>query len=86
MSQFLLADRTSGINLVAENKEGDLRKLLNSKKGIKLCLGLGETLKVSAVDKEDNTVNLREVVAPKSTGLKLWSWDVNMTIMQLHED
>ena len=70
MPQLLFADRTGRIDLVAENKEGDLGELLDGKKRVKLGLGFSESLKVGTVDEKYNTVNFWEVVAPKTAGWK----------------
>lgn len=68
MSQLLLAHGTRGINLVSENKEGDLGQLLDGEKRIQLSLRLREPLEVSAVDEEDDAVDFGEVVAPETAG------------------
>lgn len=49
MSQLLLTDSTRSIDLVTENKEGNLREFLNGEKSIELGLGFGESLEVGAV-------------------------------------
>ena len=67
MPELVLAHGAGCVNLVAEDKEGDLGELLNGEEGVKLRLGLGEPLKISTVDEEDDTVDLREVVTPETT-------------------
>ena len=66
MPELVLAHSAWRINLVAQDKEGDLRELLNRQEGVELRLGLGEPFKIGAVDKEDDTVDLGEVVAPEA--------------------
>ena len=66
MPELVLAHRSGRVNLVAEDKEGNLRELLDGKEGVELRLGLREPLKVGTVDKEDDTVDLREVVPPET--------------------
>lgn len=65
MSKLLLAHRTRRVNLVAKDKERNLRELLDRKESVELGLRLCEPLEVGAVDKEDNAVDLGEVVAPE---------------------
>lgn len=66
--ELLLADSTRGVNLVAENKEGNLRELLDREECVELSLRLGEPLEVGAVDEEDDAVDLWEVVLPQAAG------------------
>ena len=66
MPELVLAHGAGCVNLVAEDKEGDLRELLDGEEGIELRLGLGEALKVGAVDEEDDPVDLGEVVPPEA--------------------
>lgn len=47
----------------------DLAPALPLTQRVELRLAFSETLSVGRVDKEDNTVNLGEVVAPETTGL-----------------
>lgn len=68
MPEFLLAHSARGINFIAKNKEGDLREFFDREKGIEFGFGLRETLKVCAIDKEDNPIDFGEVVAPEATG------------------
>ena len=65
MSELLLAHRTRRVNLVAKDKERNLRELLNRKESVELGLRLREPLEVGAVDEEDDAVDLGEVVAPE---------------------
>lgn len=71
--QLLLADGTWSINLVTQNEERDLGKLFNREQGIELGFRFREALKISAVDEEDNSIDLWEVVTPEpaSWGLRL---------------
>ena len=66
MPQLVLAHRSRRVDLVAEDKEGDLRELLDGEEGVELRLGLGEALEVGAVDEEDDPVDLGEVVPPEA--------------------
>ena len=68
MPELVLAHRSGRVNLVAEDKEGNLGEFLNGEEGIKLRLRLGESLEVGAVNQEDNTVDLGEVIAPEAAG------------------
>ena len=68
MPELLLADGTGRVDLVAEDKEGHLRELLDREQRVELGLGLRETLNVDAVDEEDDAVHLGEVVPPESAG------------------
>ena len=67
MSELFLAHSSGCVDLVAENEERNLGELLDGKKGVKFGLGLGETFNVNSIDKEDDTVDLREIVTPEST-------------------
>lgn len=64
ISEVLLAHRTRRVDLVAKNEERHLAELLDRQQRVKLGLALAESLVVRAVDKENNPVHLREVVAP----------------------
>ncbi len=66
MPELILAYRTRRVDLVAEDKERNLRELLDGEECVELRLRLGETLKVCAVNEEDDTVNLGEVVTPEA--------------------
>ena len=68
MPEFLLAHSTRCVNLVSEDKERYLSKLLDAEESVKLSLAFRETLDVRTVNKEDDTVNLGKVVAPEATG------------------
>lgn len=68
MPQLLFADGTHSVNLVTQDYEGNLGKLLDGQKRVELCFRLGETLEIGGVDEEDDTVNFREVIPPKTTG------------------
>lgn len=68
MPELVLAHGPWRVNLVAEDKEGNLGEFLNGEEGIKLRLRLGESLEVGAVNQEDNTVDLGEVIAPEAAG------------------
>ena len=66
MPKLVLADGARRVDLVAEDKERNLRELLDGEQRVELRLGFGEPLEVCSVDKEDNAVDLREVVAPEA--------------------
>ncbi len=66
MPELVLAHGAWRVDLVAEDKAGDLRELLNREEGIKLRLRLRESLEVGAVNQENDTVDLGEVVAPEA--------------------
>lgn len=68
MSQLVLGDSVRVVDLVAQDDEGDLGKLFHREKGIELGLGLCESLMVLGIDKEDDTVNIGEVIAPDTSG------------------
>lgn len=68
VTQLLLGDGVGVVNLVAQDDKRHLLELLHGQQGIKLGLGLGETLVVLGIDEEDNTVDLGEVVLPKTAG------------------
>ena len=57
MPELVLAHSTGRVNLVAENKEGNLRELLDGEQSVEFCLRLGEPLEVGTVDEEDDTVD-----------------------------
>lgn len=44
-----------------------LGKLLDAEQGVKLSLGLRQSLNVGRVDQEDDSVDLGEVVSPQSS-------------------
>jgi len=67
--KLLLRNSAGGVNLVAENKEGNLGELFYGEKGIEFGLGFGKALEVGGVDEEDDSVNFREVVSPETTSL-----------------
>lgn len=64
--QLLLADCARGVDLVSKDEEGDFAELLNREESVQFSLGFRESFKVGTVNKEDNGINLREVVAPES--------------------
>lgn len=70
MSHLVLRDSIRVVNLVAENDEGNLGELLHGEEGVELGLGLTESLVVLGINKEDNAVDLGEVVAPDTSGYK----------------
>lgn len=70
MSHLILRDGIGVVDLVAENDERNLGELLHGEEGIELGLGLTESLVVLGVDKEDNAVDLWEVVAPDTSGYR----------------
>jgi len=67
MAKLILGNGVGVVDLVTENDEGDLRKLLHREKGVEFSLGLGESVVVLGVDEEDNPIHLGEVVLPKTT-------------------
>lgn len=73
MSQFLLAHGARVVDLVSENKEGDLGKFLHGEEGVQLGLGLDKPLVVLRVDQEDNAADFGEVILPQTTGCKIVS-------------
>lgn len=77
VSQFFLAHGTGGIDLVTQNKERNLGEFFNREQGIELGFRLGKTLEIGAVDKEDDSVDFREVVAPEPTS---WGSSLNHTL------
>ena len=64
MSQLVLGDSIGVIDLVAEDDEGNLGKLLHGKESVEFGLGLRESLVVLGIDEEDYTVDLGEVISP----------------------
>lgn len=68
MSQLVLGNGVGVVDLVAQDHKGNLGKFLHSQKGVELGLGLGESLVVLGVDKEDDTVDIGEVISPDTTG------------------
>lgn len=68
--KLLLADSTGCVDLVTKNKERHLCELLDAEEGVEFGLALREALEVGTVDKEDDTVDLREVVAPQPTSFR----------------
>lgn len=68
MSQLILAHGTGVVDLVSENKEGDLGELLHGQEGVQLGLGLEEPLVVAGVDQEDDAADFGEVVLPETAG------------------
>ena len=68
MPELFFAHRAGSVDLVAEDEERDLCELLDAQERIELCLALREALYVGAIDKEDDTVDLGEVVAPQPAG------------------
>ena len=70
MSHLILRDSIRMVDLVAENDKGNLGELFHREKGVELSLGLLESLVVLGVDKEDNAVDLGEVVAPDTSCYK----------------
>lgn len=64
MSQLLLGLGLGVINLVTKDNKGNLGKFLHGKEGIELGLDFGESDVVDSIDKEDDTINLGEVISP----------------------
>lgn len=67
MSQLILTHGTWVVDLVSENKEGDLGEFLHGQEGVQLGLGLGEPLVVAGIDQEDDAADFGEVVLPETT-------------------
>ena len=65
--QLFLANSTRGIDFVTQNEERNLCELFDGEQGIKFGFRFGEAIEIGAVDEEDNSVNLGEVVTPEST-------------------
>lgn len=68
VTKLILADGIGVVDLVTEDEEGDLGKILHGEKGVEFGLGLRETLVVLGVNEEDDTANFGEVVLPETTG------------------
>ena len=66
MPEVVLAHRVGVVDLVAQDEEWDLGQLLDRQQRIELGFALREALVVGAVDEEDNTVYLGEVVTPQA--------------------
>jgi hypothetical protein len=71
VSQLVLRDSLGVIDLVAQDDEGNLGELLHREEGVELGLGLGESLVVLRIDKEDDTVDLREVIPPDTASCEM---------------
>jgi hypothetical protein len=67
MTKLLLRHGARCINLVTEDEERHLCQFLNGEELVELRLALRESLEVGTINEEDNTVDLREVVAPETT-------------------
>jgi hypothetical protein len=50
VAELILADGVGVVDLVSEDKEGDLGELLHGEQGVELGLGFGETLVVLSID------------------------------------
>lgn len=68
-AELILTDGLRVINLVSEDEEGNLSKLLHAQKSIELGLSLEETLVILRVNKEYNSRDFREVVLPQTASL-----------------
>lgn len=73
LAKLLFGNGAGSVDLVTKDQEWDLGELLDGKEGVKLCACLCESLVVLSVDKEDDAVNLGEVVLPKTTSLLVTS-------------
>lgn len=71
MSELVLRHSVGLVNLVTKYKEGNALELLDGKESIKLSLGLGKSGGISSINEVNNSANLREVVSPETTGLKM---------------
>jgi hypothetical protein len=87
VSHLVLGDGIGVVDLVAKDNKGNLGKLFHREEGVELGLGLTESLVVLGVDKEDDTVDLGEVVAPDTSGLlmatKIESGEADVTNSKL---
>ena len=68
VAQVILADSIGVIDLVSENEEGNLRKLLHGEESVELGLGFGEALVILGVNQEDDSAHFGEVVLPETAG------------------
>lgn len=68
VAESVLGDRAGVVDLVSEDDKGDLGELLHGQQGVEFGLGLGEALLVLSVDKEDDAVDLGEVISPDAAG------------------
>ena len=50
VAQLILADGVGVVDLVSEDKEGNLSEILHGEKGVELGLGLGETLVILRIN------------------------------------
>lgn len=70
VTELLLRDGTGGVNLVTENKEGNLVELLDGEEGVELGFRLVEALRVLRVYEEDDAVDFGEVVLPEAASCR----------------
>jgi hypothetical protein len=56
------------INLIPKDNEWDFGELLHRQEGIELGFRFGQAFVILSVDKENDTVDLGEVVLPESAG------------------
>lgn len=63
-AELILGRSARHVNFVAEDEERDIGQHLVTEKAVKLALDLRKALAVDRIDKEDDTVHLRVVVAP----------------------
>lgn len=68
MAELVLRHRVRVVDLVAKYDKRHLGQFLHRQERVELGLGLGESLVVLGVDKEDNAVNFRKVIFPQATG------------------
>lgn len=68
VTELILTHSTGGVNLVSKDEERYFGEILDGQESVEFGLSLRESLKVSAVDEEDNTIDLGEVVAPQTAG------------------
>ena len=73
MTEFILRHGIRVIDLVAKDKEWDLGQLLHREESVELGLGLGESLVVFGVNKEDDTVYFGEVISPNTASCDMVS-------------
>lgn len=69
MSQLLLANGLRMVDLVSQDQEGNLGKLLHAQQCIQLGLALQQSLPVLRIDQEHDAGDFGEVVLPQPTRL-----------------
>lgn len=64
VSELLLTNGSARVNLVSEDEERNFGELLDGQESVELSFRFWESLKVGAVDEEDNAIHFGEVVTP----------------------